>query len=647
LALLATLAVALLAIGITAAFGTLSTSPSKFQSGDGDMIVSTADSNAGFHDWANVKGTCSAGTVECHSGNFAHIPDIASSQLDDSFVSGQKQDTECPDLTDHGNPPKDDFVHVASYSETDPLTLHTFLYGATIRYQPNGTASENVELKQGDNGECTPGGLLARTIGDKLLAFDYLNGGAIVDLHVLTWIDGTDPNNNACFVANDPFPCWGSAVKHPSPTSFEGKASPNNITAANNSISGTAQKAGEFAEFGVDLVDAGVIPANSCEAFPQTVWESRSSGSSFVSTTKDISIENQTISNCGEIKIIKQTAPRGVDQKWSFTSGTAQNTSKLPANSGAGGVDCTTGDAGGGVDANGAFCLNDRNNSGKTQGSTADDQNDPDNTIDETGVFAGTYSVTEGTVPAGFEFGSITCTGGTTTKSGQTVTITLGVNDTVVCVYRNNQVQGAIQVNKTAKDAHCHDNSPPTDCDANFKRPLGSAGFQIWRESNSTTGLQRTANGNVAADTLVKAQDTTDASGVVCFDGLSVNDATHPYYVHESSVPSGYFVSSGQQDQQVNFNTGSTCDGTPNTVNVEDVPLSKIEVIFTSLAGAGITRSQIACTDSTNSTVPAVSENGLADATPSRYDDTDEVFGAVGTSRLQPGVYTCTVDVDP
>jgi hypothetical protein len=150
---------AVTALFIASALGVLSGSPSQFEAQDGDMV---AGNSGGTHDWNNVA--------------FFHVVDVASSQSDDSFVSGQKQDTACPDTYQHGNPPKDDFTDVASYSETNTSTLHTYLYGATIRFTANGNASENVELKQGQNGNCG-NGLLARTAGDKLIAIDYLKAG--------------------------------------------------------------------------------------------------------------------------------------------------------------------------------------------------------------------------------------------------------------------------------------------------------------------------------------------------------------------------------------------------------------------------------------------------------------------------------------
>jgi hypothetical protein len=267
---------------VASAFGVLPGSPSKFEANDGNMIVDTTGNN----DWASV--------------NFVHVTDQFNTNSDDSFTPGQKQDTTCPDTTGHKNPGKDDFTDVASFDERNTTSGDTFLYGATIRFTANGNASENVELKQSSalcSGQPT-GGVTQRTPGDKLIAIDYLNGGTNVQFNVLTWIDGTDPTNPTCFVGNDLPPCWGSVVKPLDGTTAEGLASQAAITAANNPINGQALVAGQFAEFGVNLSLAGIVPANACESFPQTVWESRSSGSSFVSSTKDIAVENHTIGNC-------------------------------------------------------------------------------------------------------------------------------------------------------------------------------------------------------------------------------------------------------------------------------------------------------------------------------------------------------------
>src|SRR5439155_17503636 len=141
-------------------------------------------------------------------------------------------------------------------------------------------------------------------------------------------------------------------------------------------INGEELVAGTFAEFGVNLSDALGLSTTACDTFAQTVWESRSS-QSFTSNPEDIAIQNTTISNCGEIKIIKHTDPRGNDQDFGFTTNVpsagagAATFSKAPDTTGA-----TT-----------TFTLNDKGNS------NADSAN---NTEDITNVQPGSYTVTEG-----------------------------------------------------------------------------------------------------------------------------------------------------------------------------------------------------------------------------------------------------------
>ena len=85
--------------------------------------------------------------------------------------------------------------------------------------------------------------------------------------------------------------------------------------------------AGQFAEFGINLAAAGIIPAGSCKSFTQTVWESRSSGSSFVSSTKDISIEDQDINNCASVSVEKAGSDGGSQAGAVFTLYEGPNTS--------------------------------------------------------------------------------------------------------------------------------------------------------------------------------------------------------------------------------------------------------------------------------------------------------------------------------
>ena len=99
-------------------------------------------------------------------------------------------------------------------------------------------------------------------------------------------------------VSKDLPPCWGAKALSLAESAAEGAANQTEITAAQNGINHSALAAGQFAEFGIDLTKAKITPANACEVFPQSVWESRASGSSFESNPADIEIEAHKISNC-------------------------------------------------------------------------------------------------------------------------------------------------------------------------------------------------------------------------------------------------------------------------------------------------------------------------------------------------------------
>jgi Prealbumin-like fold domain len=504
-----------------AAQATLSGSPSNFQSNDGNMVATT-----GTHDWNNVS--------------FDHLADTAASNGDDSFTSGQKQDTTCPTVEGHKNPPKDDFTDVASYSEV-ATNGDTFLYGATIRYAANGDASENIELKQGTDGLCTGSTTIyKRVAGDRLIAIDYLNGGTSIDVHVLTWV-----TSGACLVSADTAPCWGATVQSPGSAGAEGEASQSAITAANNPINGKALVAGQFAEFGINMRIAGIIPANACVSFAQTIWESRSSGSSFVSTTKDVSFEDTTLSNCGRVKIIKRTNPRGVNQAFSFTSnlaGSELTCSKSTATS---------------------FSLNDNGNT------TADSTG---NTQDCQKVPVGNYTVTEGANPTGFAFGSLSCTATGTGASGsqdatvaKQANITVTADSVITCVYTNNQQKGALLITKTSSKG--------------TNPALAGATFTVKQGGTAISG----------------SPFTTDANGEICVGDLNFGT----YSVQETGAPTGYAIDDTTA-HDVSVSANSTCgDGNEATFGATDTPLSDVQVRFRDGGSGATSITSMTCDNST------------------------------------------------
>jgi hypothetical protein len=528
--------------------------------------------------------------------------DIASSQSDDSFVSGQKQDTVCPDTYSHGNPPKDDFTDVASYSETNTTTKDTYLYGATIRYTANGSASENVELKQGTSGFC-PGSttLLARTPGDKLIAIDYTQGGVSVAFNVLTWVA-----SGACFVGSDTAPCWGASVLTLSGAGAEGKASQAAIAASDNPISNTALVTGQFAEFGINLATAGIIPRGTCKAFPQTIWESRSSGSSFVSTTKDISIENKTISNCGEIKIIKRSNPRGLDKSFSFTSSLTDPSGTVTSDS----SPYCQGDT-----SPSSFSLNDKDANVAPNAP----HDSAGNTEDCVNVLPGSYTVTEGANPTGFSFGTLSCSATGTGSSGaqdsttlKQANITVASGGVVTCVYTNNQQLGAIKITKeTVKSGHAG---------------LAGATFSITKGGTAISG----------------SPFTSGSDGTICVDNLGFGD----YVITETAAPTGYHLDDGTGHTVTVDNNAKCNDSTyvGETITFDDTPLTDLLVRATSEATNG-TKSSIDCTDASSAEIgnsPAGSPNPV-DPAEVRADATHPATGGA----LLPGTYTCTIVIDP
>jgi hypothetical protein len=431
-ALATVVAVTLATVFVAARSGAVTGSPSHFESSDGNMTLETSG-NTDWNCFVNSDGFAHNGPTPSGCRVTTGATQITADATGEThWVNGQKFDTQCPALTTLNTPAKADFTNVASFNDTSSA-LDTFFYGATIRSTTNGNASGDVEFNQSAGNGTTSAG--CRTPGDRLLAYDFLNGGTSLNFHLLTWIDSSNPNlggnNGTCLVKTDTLPCWGANIVTVNSSLFDGQSNQSPITAANNGMSNTALTVNQFAEFGINLTQALGL-AGQCFAFPQQVWESRSSGSSFTSNPEDIEIEHHPIQNCGEIKIIKQTDPRGQNQDFSFTSSIpSPGTSNPPV------PDCTRSPAN-----PSSFTLNDNGNAGKTLGSPLPADNSTGNTQDCTNVIQGTYTVSEGAEPAGFTFASLNCTadaasGSSVTTSSETATITLKPQGLVTCIYVN------------------------------------------------------------------------------------------------------------------------------------------------------------------------------------------------------------------
>jgi len=621
---------ALLAMGIAIPALAVTGSPSGFESGDGNMVLNTSG-NTDWNCFVNSDGFAHNGGTPGGCAITTGAVQITADQSGEiQWVNGQKFDTLCPALSTGNNPPKDEFTNVASFNET-ASNLDTFFYGATIRSTANGNASGDVEFNQSSgNGTTTAG---CRVAGDRLLAYDYLNGGTSLNFHLLTWIDSTNPtaggNTGACFVKTDSMPCWGANVVTVSPSLFDGQSNQSPITAANNGISGSALTTNQFAEFGINLTQALNL-GGKCFSFPQQVWESRSSGSSFTSNPQDIEVEHHEIRNCGDIQIIKQTDPRGQDQDFSFSS-----TIPAPGTSNPATPNCTRSHS----DPS-SFTLNDAGNAGKTLGSTLPADNSAANTQDCTNVIQGTYTISEGAEPGAFSFVSLTCSadqgsGSSAQTSGTTATITLKPGGLVTCLYVNQFHQGAILITKTGKYNACEG------------RPAGSpimvGGSQIG--SCTGTGSKADLTGAVFKITdsngaeVTGSPATTGVDGTVCVDGLPWSGTGTNYSVRETKAPDGYSADPANTNPQtVSVTQNAKCSDAniaseAALASFNDVPLTDISANAAAVV-SGATNSTITCVDSNGK---VVADSGSA----------SDPANAESTGGLEPGTYTCTITIDP
>jgi hypothetical protein len=213
----------------------------------------------------------------------------------------------------------------------------------------------------------------------------------------------------------------------------------------------------------------------------------------------------------------------------------------------------------------------------------------------------GSYWVKETTTPTGYD-----------TAPDQQVTIS-SATPTVTLTFVDPRQRGAILITKTRKDK-----SAATGTSAH-------------------PGVSFTVK--LGNDTL--ASGSTDANGKVCFDNLLFNT----YSVVET-VPANYQAEDGSTttfSKNVTVDNKASCGADPyvgESVSFVNTPLSTVTVAFSSQAtgSAGpATAAKISCASST-----ADLSANPADATPNVYDDTSESF-----INLPPGVYNCTVDVDP
>src|SRR6266700_1750202 len=284
---------------------------STFAGGDGNLL--TSPTTFGTTDWQNVAGR--------NTGI-----DLPSGTGDNSFGQGTKEDNSSVTVVTGSIPPnKSDLTRF--YEASEFKNNSNFLYLAWERTNNLGSANMDFEINQKTQPDLTTAGpkTIIRTAGDLLVTFDFTNGGGRPVLGLLRWLtSATTPTvpgfpTNTCLSANS-FPCWGDEITLNSSNSI---GAVNNLDAVTDPFVSNSQNnvgALRFGEAAINLTAVGVFPAGTCEAFGSVFLKSRSSAS-FPAEVKDfVAPVPVNISNCGQITIIKNTDPRGINQDFSFTS---------------------------------------------------------------------------------------------------------------------------------------------------------------------------------------------------------------------------------------------------------------------------------------------------------------------------------------
>jgi len=339
---------------------------STFAGGDGNLL--TSPTTFGTTDWQNVAGL---------NPDF----DFTNPKQDNAFGQGTKEDDPNVSVVTGSIPPnKSDLTRFYEASEFSSVNNHNFLYLGWERTNVLGTANFDFEINQKAQPDLTTTGAktLVRTAGDLLVTYDFTNGGGRPTIGLLRWLtSGSVPvvpnfTPNVCFSANT-FPCWGDQVTLDGTDSV---AAVNNLDSVTDPLFPAQPNyinplpALQFGEVAIDLTKADVFPSGTCSAFGSAFVRSRSSAS-FTAEIKDfIAPIPVNISNCGSIKIIKHTDPRGQDKVFSYTSNLPAEPAGTVNGVPQGGVTCP-GNSSAGVQADGSFCLNDTGNStGDSAGNT-------------------------------------------------------------------------------------------------------------------------------------------------------------------------------------------------------------------------------------------------------------------------------------
>jgi len=247
-----------------------------------------------------------------------------------------------------------------------------------------------------------------------------------------------------------------------------------------------------------------------------------------------------------------------------------------------------------------------------------------------------------------------------TAASALTKTHASGVAVISSAVASFTNVKGSLVIKKVAKDKSCTEAGfrglvAAPDCVAVGRALFTGAEFTISPSPvsgtlNSSLDVTDIADGTIGTNDAYNSQ-----GGVICIDNVvnltSVSGQTATSYsVSEKSAHNTNYAKDTNTYTKTNAtlskdtcatrstNASGAANVTPDVTTFVNTPRSKIEVLFTSSAGTGVTSAVITCKDEANSTI------------------TPDAGGTTGIDQSYSGLlpnsdashnYTCTVNVDP
>ena len=462
-----------------------------FEDDDGDLA---ANDTPNF-DWNSFAPTTWTGTAPYQQSDasvsgwtFKGIEDAQATNSDTAFAGGTKQDDNCPTVNTGKAPNKDDLKRI--YLASKVVGGHTYLMLSWVRIPQNTTSPSahiGFEFNKGTDGPCggSSDGLVKRVAGNMLIVYDF-EGGA-TDTPVITlrrWV-----TSGSCEVGSKSPPCWGPATNLTAGGFAEAKV--NTFGSVTDAIAPSPPESldtNEFGEAGIDLTDAGVFTAGTCESFGTAFGVSRSSGNSGTAQMKDlVGPADFTLANCGTVIIRKVTDPSG-DTTTSFGYTTDVTTTPSSTTS--------------------PFSLKDGES----------------NTI--LNVDPGTgLNVTEDDPSPDYLLTDIDCSASDSTvnystdTSTRAVTFDLAADETLDCTFTNTLQRGAIEITKTSSK----DDSG-----------LAGATFSITGPDSYSNSVDSGEDGTVCVDDLAFGDYTVTETAAPT--GYAIDDDTgHTVTVDENS----------------------------------------------------------------------------------------------------------------